>query len=134
MKNRTNYFRKPYWARLSDAETGTLPRPNSETDVASADRPQARTAALRVSDPVRKADPEPRTMASPEQPRDGYLTTTEAAAFLRLSPRTLERYRVEGGGPRFLKAGRGKRARVLYREEDLITWLESVSFTTTSEY
>ena len=34
------------------------------------------------------------------------LTTEEAAKYLRLSPRTLERYRVTGEGPRFLKVGR----------------------------
>jgi len=62
------------------------------------------------------------------------LTTVEAAAFLRLSPRTLERFRVEGTGPKFLKAGAGKRARVLYEPEALRTWLAGFSFGSTSEY
>ena len=31
-----------------------------------------------------------------------YLDTTQAAALLGLSPRTLEHYRVAGGGPPFL--------------------------------
>ena len=44
-----------------------------------------------------------------------FLTNDEAAAFLRLSPRTLEKQRVLGGGPRFRKFG----ARVLYAAEDL---------------
>jgi hypothetical protein len=35
-----------------------------------------------------------------------YLTNDEAAVFLRLSPRTLEKQRVIGGGPRFHKFGR----------------------------
>jgi len=65
---------------------------------------------------------------------DLYLTTVEAAAFLRLSPRTLERMRVEGNGPPYFKAGPGKRARVLYRQADLITWLTDNSFTATSQY
>jgi hypothetical protein len=39
-----------------------------------------------------------------------FLTNDEAAAFLRLSPRTLEKQRVLGGGPRYRKFG----ARVLY--------------------
>ena len=39
-----------------------------------------------------------------------YLTNNEAAAFLQLSPRTLEKQRVIGGGPRFHKFGR----RVMY--------------------
>lgn len=63
-----------------------------------------------------------------------FLTTEEAAAFLRLSPRTLERLRVQGTGPRFLKAGRGKRARVLYDPAELRTWLAGFSFGSTSEY
>jgi hypothetical protein len=63
-----------------------------------------------------------------------YLTTVEAAEFVRLSPRTLERFRVEGTGPRFIKAGRGKRARVLYRMRDLREWLERESYVSTSEY
>jgi len=63
-----------------------------------------------------------------------HLTTTEAADYLRLSPRSLERYRVEGTGPRFLKAGPTKRARVLYRIADLDEWLEGTLFTSTSEY
>lgn len=63
-----------------------------------------------------------------------YLTTTEAASYLRLSPRTLERLRVDGTGPKFLKAGQGVRAKVLYRPADLQAWLEGQSFASTSEY
>ena len=33
------------------------------------------------------------------------LTTREAAVLLTLSPRTLQRYRMRGGGPRFLRIG-----------------------------
>lgn len=62
------------------------------------------------------------------------LTTPEAAHFLRLSARTLERYRVEGTGPRYIKAGPGRRARVLYRKEDLHAWLEGFRFNSTAEY
>ena len=35
-----------------------------------------------------------------------YLTTAEAAAYLRLSRRTLEKHRCIGTGPRFRKLGR----------------------------
>ena len=63
-----------------------------------------------------------------------YFDTKEAADFLRLSPRTLERMRVEGAGPKFLKAGRGIRAKVLYREEDLRSWVEAITYGSTSEY
>lgn len=63
-----------------------------------------------------------------------FLTTIEVAEILRLSRRTLERMRVEGTGPRYLKAGPGKRSRVLYREADVLTWLERYQFGSTSEY
>ena len=62
------------------------------------------------------------------------LTTVEAAAFLRISRRTLERHRVIGTGPRYLKVGPGKRARVLYRAVDVESWLTAFSFGSTSEY
>ena len=48
-----------------------------------------------------------------------YLTNDEAADFLRLSPRTLEKQRVIGGGPRFRKFGR----RPIYSVEDLDSWV-----------
>ena len=57
------------------------------------------------------------------------LTTDEGAKYLRLSPRTLERYRVTGEGPRFLKVGR----RVLYRQSDLDEWLKNKSRRSTSD-
>ena len=62
------------------------------------------------------------------------LTSVEAAALLRISRRTLERHRVIGTGPRYLKVGPGKRARVLYRASDVEAWLTSFSFGSTSEY
>lgn len=63
-----------------------------------------------------------------------YLTTEEAARFLRLSPKTLERFRLEGHGPPFFKLGPGKRARVLYKKDELVQWIESRRFGSTSEY
>ena len=63
-----------------------------------------------------------------------YLTTQEAAKHLRLSARTLERFRVEGTGPKYAKAGPGKRARVLYRKADLDAWLNNHEYESTSEY
>jgi predicted DNA-binding transcriptional regulator AlpA len=47
-----------------------------------------------------------------------YLTNTEAADFLTLSPKTLNKLRVIGGGPRFRKLGR----RVAYKLADLEEW------------
>ena len=65
---------------------------------------------------------------------EGLLTTNEAAQLLRLSGRTLERMRVDGTGPRFNKLGPGLRSRVVYRKTDLIAWLESFGYGSTSEY
>ena len=58
-----------------------------------------------------------------------YLTNNEAAAFLRLSPRTLEKQRVIGGGPRFRKFGR----RVMYAISDLEAWADARSYEMTSD-
>ena len=63
-----------------------------------------------------------------------YLTNNEAAEFLKISPRTLERLRVTGTGPSFLKAGIGKRSRVLYKHSEIVEWLENNRYQSTSEY
>ena len=63
-----------------------------------------------------------------------FLTTIEVAEILRISRRTLESMRVEGTGPRYIKVGPGKRARVLYREADVLAWLSRYQFGSTSEY
>jgi hypothetical protein len=49
--------------------------------------------------------------------------------FLRLSPRTLEKQRVLGGGPRFRKFG----ARVVYATADLRAWADSRAYGMTSD-
>lgn len=58
-----------------------------------------------------------------------FLTQAEAAELLRVSPRTLERHRVAGTGPKFVKAGR----RVLYRQSDLQAWAAANTFSSTAE-
>ena len=65
--------------------------------------------------------------AAPGNPE--FMTNDEAAAFLRLSPRTLEKQRVLGGGPRYRKFG----ARVLYAVGDLRTWADSRAYGMTSD-
>lgn len=47
-----------------------------------------------------------------------FLNNQAAAEYLNLSPRTLEKQRVNGGGPRFRKLGR----RVVYALADLDAW------------
>lgn len=78
--------------------------------------------------PVRSAPASTsQSTTSPQPPR--YLTNDEAADYLRLSPRTLEKQRVIGGGPRFRKFGR----RVMYAVSDLDDWANEHSFETTSD-
>jgi excisionase family DNA binding protein len=57
------------------------------------------------------------------------LTTKEAADFLKLSPRTLEKYRVLGRGPAFVTLGRARR----YRIEDLERWVSGNIARSTAE-
>jgi hypothetical protein len=56
-------------------------------------------------------------------------TQAEAAKALRLSERTLERMRLTGLGPAYVKAGR----RVLYRQADLEAWIAAQIRVSTSE-
>jgi predicted DNA-binding transcriptional regulator AlpA len=58
-----------------------------------------------------------------------YIRTQEAAQFLGLSRRTLEKHRVYGTGPQFRKLG----GRVVYRIEDLHAWAERGSRQSTSD-
>ena len=58
-----------------------------------------------------------------------YLGTREAAAFLGLSPRTLDRYRVTGEGPAFHKFG----TRIRYARADLEDWAAARRMTSTSD-
>ncbi len=55
-----------------------------------------------------------------------YLTTAEAADYLRLKKRTLEEYRIQRKGPRYVKLGETKRSNVLYRKSDLDVWMGSL--------
>ena len=58
-----------------------------------------------------------------------YLSTREAADWLGLSPRTLDRYRVSGDGPPFHRFG----ARVRYLLADLEAWAAARRRTSTSD-
>ena len=58
------------------------------------------------------------------------LTTQQAAWLLRVSRKTLERMRVEGRGPKFVKIGRSVR----YRQSDLLTYITTNTHHSTSEF
>jgi excisionase family DNA binding protein len=57
------------------------------------------------------------------------MTTTEAADHLNVKPSTLEQWRWQGKGPRFVKMGRCVR----YRRADLDAFAESLVFGSTTE-
>ena len=59
----------------------------------------------------------------------GMLTSEAAAKFATVSPRSLEKWRLTGGGPRFVKLGR----RVAYDPRDLAAWLEKHKVGSTAE-
>ena len=61
--------------------------------------------------------------------RDDLWTTAEAAEYVGMSPRTLERYRVTGEGPKYLKIGR----LVYYLQRDLDDWLKTKVRRSTSD-
>ncbi|WP_448190889.1 helix-turn-helix transcriptional regulator [Azospirillum sp. sgz301742] len=58
-----------------------------------------------------------------------FLRTPEAARFLGLSTRTMEKHRLYGTGPRYRKIG----GRVVYAVEDLKTWADQGLRTSTSD-
>lgn len=57
------------------------------------------------------------------------LDTKSAAAYVALSPVTLNRYRVTGEGAKFVKLGKSVR----YRRADLDDWIASRIVCSTSE-
>jgi excisionase family DNA binding protein len=57
------------------------------------------------------------------------FNTREAASYVRLGKTTLERFRVSGEGPHFVKLG----GAVRYRKCDLDQWLERRRRRSTSE-
>lgn len=59
---------------------------------------------------------------------DGLLTEVQAADLLNLSTRTLQAWRVKGGGPLFVRLGRAVR----YRRADVNAWLEANTLEHTS--
>jgi predicted DNA-binding transcriptional regulator AlpA len=62
---------------------------------------------------------------------DRYLRTREAASYCGVSPRTLEKLRLTGGGPRFCRPS-GRRI-VVYAQGDLDAWLKEGRRWSTSE-
>ena len=58
------------------------------------------------------------------------LTVQEAAAYLRLSKSFLDKARLTGTGPAFVRLGR----KILYRPQDMDDWVRQRRYGSTSEY
>ena len=144
--SKADYFRRfAIWNRQLPETAQTAPKANQVIDAATAPI-EAVAVATVVARPLPTAfKVEDRTVTftargiaaplrPPLSPTINYLTTAEAADLCRLSARTLERYRVSGGGPLFSKCGPGKRARVVYRRGDLEAWLASNAVSSTADW
>lgn len=64
----------------------------------------------------------------PFTPNSALLTEMQASLFLGVPQRTLQAWRLRGGGPQFVKLGR----LVRYRQRDLEAWLDCNTFIHTS--
>mgnify|MGYP006165786907 CR=1 FL=1 len=77
--------------------------------------------------------PDPAAPSTPVRPSGSataHLHQEHLARRWGISPRTLERWRVEGRGPRYMKIG----GRVLYRLEDIEAYETSQAFNNTAEF
>ena len=128
---------------VSRLRRGASPR------LATIERVRARMAAHGVESPAVQPDAiempgsiepftgVPKAGAGPERKGEkhmnanakNYLSTREAADWLGLSPRTLDRYRVTGDGPAFHRLG----SRVRYLLADLEAWAQAGRRTSTSD-
>lgn len=63
---------------------------------------------------------------------DCLYSTKQAAALVGLTPKTLRQFRCDRCGPRCLKLGSGKQARVCYRRSDLERWIRERLATATA--
>jgi predicted DNA-binding transcriptional regulator AlpA len=89
------------------------------------------TPKSRLRDAAKHAD---QPLNFPEAPAGARIGTAlmsrrDAAIYLDMSPRNLERFAHEGGGPNFVKLGR----LVRYRQADLDAWIASCLRSSTSD-
>jgi len=100
-------------AQKAPATVAPQPAVPDEQRERSTPLPRRKAGRATRTPPPQGAEP------SAESDERTVLPTEHAAAYLGLSPKTLETLRTRGGGPPFLKLGR----RVVYRKADLDTWL-----------
>ena len=56
-------------------------------------------------------------------PLGRFYTAKEAARYLRVSEDYLERLRMSGEGPNYIKLGQAHNSKILYHEHDLHEWI-----------
>ena len=62
------------------------------------------------------------------------LNTAAAARDCGVHPNTMKQWRFEGKGPRFIKLGTSKQAKVVYDPADIEAWKREHTFASTSAY
>lgn len=67
-----------------------------------------------------------------QTPIDRAVDTKEAARILGISHRTLENFRLRGGGPAYVRVGAGGKL-VRYRLSALSAWMDAHTASSTSE-
>jgi excisionase family DNA binding protein len=88
------------------------------------------TAALTTGSPKRRSPKKPKN-APPQPPvlEQRYLSTAEAALYTGISESTLEKWRIDGKGPEYTKAGK----MVLYDVRDLDAFMAARKRRSTSD-
>ncbi|MDR7155376.1 DNA-binding transcriptional MerR regulator [Sphingobium xenophagum] len=61
------------------------------------------------------------------------LNTIQAAPRIGVAPGTLENWRTQGIGPKFIKTTSGRRGKVLYDPADIEAWKQANRYGSTSE-
>jgi hypothetical protein len=61
------------------------------------------------------------------------IPAREAAAYIGVTPETLENWRTQGAGPAFVKTSPSRRGKVMYRRSDISAWQAANLYTSTSE-
>lgn len=95
----------------------------------SSNRPSQREFAQRAWAIKQQADAEKSRTERGLDAFNAMLRPEAAAAFLGLATQTLARWRCEGNGPPFIRAGRA----ILYDPGDLSAWIAANRFASTSE-
>jgi hypothetical protein len=66
------------------------------------------------------------SLVTQEQSSCDFLTPEQAGELLCISTTALENHRLNRSGPRYYKIGPGRTAKILYRRQDLLAWIETI--------